>query len=95
MSSTTSSAGAAASAKTKGATAGTRPPSRSAWISASFADRLFAWTAKIAALVTLGLLLAIMGSLFSGAWPAIREYGLGFFLRTNGTPYKTNTVAWS
>ena len=86
MSSTTSSAGAAASAKTKGATAGTRPPSRSAWISASFADRLFAWTAKIAALVTLGLLLAIMGSLFSGAWPAIREYGLGFFLRTEWDP---------
>ncbi|MEY2618168.1 MAG: hypothetical protein RL522_1170 [Pseudomonadota bacterium] len=41
-------------------------------------DRLFGWAAKGAALLTLGLLLAILASLFVGAWPAITQYGLGF-----------------
>ncbi len=42
------------------------------------ADRLFAWAARGAALLTLGLLVAIMASLLIGAWPAIRAFGLGF-----------------
>ncbi len=41
-------------------------------------DRVFGWAAKGAALLTLGLLLAILASLVVGAWPAIRQYGLGF-----------------
>ena len=63
-----------------------QPPRRTRWFTASLADRLFAWLAKGAALVTLGLLLAIMGSLLVGAWPAIHEYGLGFFTRTEWDP---------
>ena len=43
------------------------------------ADRLFAGMAHAAALLTLGLLLAIMVTLLVGAWPAISHYGLGFF----------------
>ena len=50
-----------------------RPPRRNAW-----ADVLFGWTAKAAALVTLGLLAGILVSLVVGAWPAIEKYGLGF-----------------
>ena len=42
------------------------------------ADRLFAWAARGAALLTLGLLLGILISLLTGAWPAIAKYGLGF-----------------
>ena len=41
-------------------------------------DRLFGWAARGAALATLGLLLAILGALLAGAWPAIDRYGLGF-----------------
>ena len=41
-------------------------------------DRLFGWAAKGAALLTLGLLLAILASLVVGAWPAISQYGLNF-----------------
>ncbi len=63
-----------------------QPPRSNRWLTASLADRLFGWLAKGAALVTLGLLLAIMGSLLMGAWPAIHEYGLGFFMRTEWDP---------
>ena len=49
-------------------------------------DRLFALLARGPALLTLGLLLAIMASLFVGAWPAIREYGLGFFFSSEWDP---------
>jgi phosphate transport system permease protein len=45
---------------------------------ATVADRVFGWAAKAAALVTLGLLLAILAALLAGAWPAIEKYGLGF-----------------
>lgn len=41
-------------------------------------DRLFGWAAKAAAILTLGLLVAILVSLVVGAWPAITRYGLGF-----------------
>ena len=45
---------------------------------ATAADRLFGWAARGAALLTLGLLAAILVSLIAGAWPAIERYGLGF-----------------
>lgn len=41
-------------------------------------DRFFGWSAKGAALLTLGLLMAILASLVVGAWPAITQYGLSF-----------------
>ena len=63
-----------------------RPPSRKPWLSNSVADSIFAALARGAALLTLALLLAIMASLFVGAWPAIREYGLGFFLSSEWDP---------
>ena len=47
-------------------------------ISGRMADRLFGGLARSAAILTLVLLVAIMGSLIIGAWPAISEYGLGF-----------------
>jgi phosphate transport system permease protein len=49
-------------------------------------DRLFAWTARAAALLTLGLLLGILVSLAVGAWPAMAKYGLGFFTSTVWDP---------
>ena len=53
---------------------------------AALADRLFGWAAKGAALITLGLLLAILVSLVVGAWPAIEKYGLGFLTNTVWDP---------
>jgi phosphate transport system permease protein len=41
-------------------------------------DLLFEWAARCAALVTLLLLAGIIFSLVSGAWPAIKAYGLSF-----------------
>ena len=54
-------------------------PPRTPLLSGRMADRLFAGMAHAAALLTLGLLLAIMVTLLVGAWPAISHYGLGFF----------------
>jgi phosphate transport system permease protein len=54
------------------------PPPRSPVRTGPLLDRAFGWTAKGAALLTLGLLVAILASLVVGAWPAIKEYGLGF-----------------
>ena len=48
--------------------------------------RLFGWAAKGAALVTLGLLAAILISLVVGAWPAIEKYGLGFLTNSVWDP---------
>ncbi|MBK6359352.1 MAG: phosphate ABC transporter permease subunit PstC [Comamonadaceae bacterium] len=61
------------------------PPSRSPR-TGPFVDRLFGWAAKGAALLTLSLLVAILGSLFVGAWPAIAKYGLGFLTSTTWDP---------
>jgi len=47
---------------------------------------MFAWASRGAALLTLGLLLAILGSLLFGAWPAISAYGLGFFTSSTWDP---------
>ena len=56
----------------------TAPPTPRKARSGPLADRLFALMAKGAALLTLSLLMAIMVTLFIGAWPAIKEFGPGF-----------------
>jgi phosphate transport system permease protein len=54
--------------------------------SGPLADRLFGVLAKGAAVLTLGLLLAILTSLTISAWPAITKYGLGFLTSTAWDP---------
>jgi phosphate transport system permease protein len=49
-------------------------------------DLLFSVLSHAAAWVTLLLLAAIIASLFVGAWPAIREYGLSFLWRSEWDP---------
>ena len=56
--------------------------------SGPWADRLFGLLAKGAALVTLGLLLAILTSLTISAWPAISMYGFSFLTSTAWDPVK-------
>ncbi len=56
--------------------------------SGPLADLIFGWVAKGSALVTLGMLLAILASLTIGAWPAISKYGLGFLTSTTWDPVK-------
>jgi len=63
-----------------------RPPGRGPWLPARLADRLFAFLARGAALLTLALLLGILASLVHGAWPAIKHYGLGFLVRSQWDP---------
>jgi len=53
-----------------------------------FADRLFGYLAKGAALLTLLLLFAILISLTISAWPAISAYGLKFLTSTSWDPVK-------
>ena len=65
--------------------AGTRPSGQS-YRFARWPDQLFSLLSASAAWLTLGLLLAIIGSLVIGAMPAIREYGLGFVLRAQWDP---------
>ncbi|MDQ3058509.1 MAG: phosphate ABC transporter permease subunit PstC [Pseudomonadota bacterium] len=57
------------------------PVKRSRW-----PDQLFGWAAMAAALLTMGLLLAILASLVVGAWPAISKYGLSFLTRSVWDP---------
>jgi phosphate transport system permease protein len=64
------------------------PPGSGRVRGAAVADRLFGWAAKAAALVTLGLLAAILVSLVVGAWPAIEKYGLGFLTNSVWDPVK-------
>ncbi len=42
-------------------------------------DKVFGLMAKVAAVLTLAILVAILASLTVNAWPAIEKYGLGFF----------------
>jgi phosphate transport system permease protein len=53
---------------------------------APWADRLFALLATGAAWLTLSLLAGIIVSLFVGAWPAIREFGLAFLWNAQWDP---------
>ena len=55
------------------------PPPAGRARTGAIVDRVFGWTARGAALLTLALLLGILVSLVIGAWPAIQKYGLGFF----------------
>ncbi|MEY3123637.1 MAG: hypothetical protein RLZZ573_157 [Pseudomonadota bacterium] len=52
------------------------------------ADRIFGWTAKGAALLTLAMLVAILASLTISAWPAIHKYGFSFLTSTTWDPVK-------
>jgi phosphate transport system permease protein len=52
------------------------PPRRA--VSFPWADRVFAWAARGAVILTLSLLAGILLSLIAGAWPAIEKYGPGF-----------------
>jgi phosphate transport system permease protein len=53
-------------------------------------DKLFAWAALGAAILTLAALVGILLSLVAGAWPAIHEYGLGFLTRSVWDPVKND-----
>ncbi len=53
-------------------------------------DRVFAWTAKGAAYITLALLVGILLSLLVGAWPAIEKYGFSFLTRSVWDPVKND-----
>jgi phosphate transport system permease protein len=64
----------------------TKPPPMKRARSGPFADRLFGYAAKAAALVTLLLLAAILVTLTMSAWPAINKYGLGFLTSTVWDP---------
>ena len=66
----------------------TTPPPVKKARSGPLADLIFGWVAKGCALVTLGMLLAILASLTIGAWPAISKYGFGFLTSTTWDPVK-------
>jgi phosphate transport system permease protein len=61
------------------------PPAKKARSGPIF-DRIFGWLAKGSAILTLGLLLAILTSLTISAWPAISKYGLTFLTSTVWDP---------
>ncbi|WP_397410468.1 phosphate ABC transporter permease PstC [Polaromonas sp.] len=62
------------------------PPSPTKRRSSRTADLVFEWMARLAAVVTLLLLAAIILALVVGAWPAIREYGLSFLWTSEWDP---------
>src|SRR5277367_2136826 len=53
-----------------------------------FFDNSFRNMTSAAALVVLVLLLGVAISLFIGAWPAFREFGIGFFFSDSWSPPK-------
>ena len=55
-------------------------------LSGPLADQVFGWLAKAAALLTMGLLAAILLSLTISAWPVIHKYGLSFLTSTVWDP---------
>lgn len=59
-------------------------------MTSGMADRLFGWTARAAAVLTLVLLFAILAALVVGAWPAIDKYGLSFLTRSVWDPVKND-----
>lgn len=64
----------------------TKPPPSKRPRTGPMADRIFGWVAKGAALLTLGLLVAILTSLTISAWPAISKYGLSFLTNSTWDP---------
>lgn len=63
---------------------GSRPPRRR--VNAPWADPLFAFATRAAAFLVLSLLVGIIISLIIGAWPSIKEFGLGFLASTDWDP---------
>lgn len=57
-------------------------------------DRLFRGTTQAFAWIVLGLLVAIIVSLLMGAWPAIKAFGLPFFVNTGWNPVTQEFGAW-
>jgi phosphate transport system permease protein len=51
-------------------------------------DRIFGWSARGAAVITLALLFGIILSLIYGAWPSISHNGLGFLTSAKWDPVK-------
>lgn len=49
-------------------------------------DQVFGWVAKSCAVLTLGLLIAILASLTLSAWPAIERFGFSFLTSTVWDP---------
>ncbi len=70
--------------KMESSTPRSQPPQRRQV--APWADTLFSVLAHGAAWLTLALLVGIIVSLFFGAWPAIRQFGLGFLVSTEWDP---------
>lgn len=62
------------------------PPSPTPRRSSRTADLVFEWMARLAAVITLLLLAAIILALVMGAWPAIKEYGLSFLWTSEWDP---------
>jgi phosphate transport system permease protein len=60
---------------------------KSAWINL---DRVFAWAAQGAAILTLALLAGIIVSLVISAWPAIEKYGFSFLTRSVWDPVQND-----
>lgn len=50
------------------------------------ADALFEWTTRLFAFFVLSLLVAILISLFIGAWPSIKQFGLKFLVTADWDP---------
>ena len=65
-----------------------QPPPVKRARSGPWADLVFGWLAKSAALLTLAMLIAILASLTISAWPAIHKYGLSFLISTTWDPVK-------
>jgi len=63
------------------------PPSQTAR-SGPLVDQIFGWVAKGCAVLTLGLLIAILTSLTLSAWPAIERFGFSFLTSTVWDPVK-------
>ncbi|MFM2239865.1 MAG: hypothetical protein RJA69_1239, partial [Pseudomonadota bacterium] len=68
----------------------TTPPATSRRFWTDLMDKMFAWAALGAAILTLAALVGILLSLIVGAWPAIHEYGLGFVTRSVWDPVKND-----
>jgi phosphate transport system permease protein len=65
-----------------------QPPPVKKARSGPLADLIFGLLAKGSALITLGMLVAILGSLTISAWPAIDKYGFSFLTSTTWDPVK-------
>lgn len=55
---------------------------------ARLVDKVFGWSARGAAIITLALLFGIILSLIYGAWPSISHNGLGFLTTATWDPVK-------